>query len=116
MKSLYITSVSSFSGKTAVCLALGKQFQADGKKVGYLKPLSLQPWLTKGHIADEDACVAAHHVTEVALRPGDLVEVFDHDIPCVPNGRVKRIARPDKIVNCGIRNRLEIQVKGICLK
>ena len=55
MKSLYITSVENHSGKTATCLALGKHFQADGLKVGYLKPLSLQPWRIGGKIADEDA-------------------------------------------------------------
>ena len=55
MNSIYITSAERFSGKTAVCLALGRRFQADGYKVGYLKPLSLQPWITGGHVADEDA-------------------------------------------------------------
>ena len=55
MKSLYVTSVERYSGKTAVCLGLGKRFQSDGYKVGYLKPLSLQPWMAGGHLADEDA-------------------------------------------------------------
>ncbi|GAG01664.1 unnamed protein product, partial [marine sediment metagenome] len=55
MKSIYITSVERFSGKTAVCLALGKRLQKDGYMVGYLKPLSLQPWLSEGRVADEDA-------------------------------------------------------------
>lgn len=55
MKSLYVTSIERYSGKTAVCLALAKNFQGDGYKVGYLKPLSLQPWLVSGKIADEDA-------------------------------------------------------------
>ena len=55
MKSLYVTSVERYSGKTAVCLALGKCFQTDGYKVGYLKPLSIQPWLEGGKIVDEDA-------------------------------------------------------------
>ena len=55
MKSIYITSVERYSGKTAACLALGKRFQADGYKVGYLKPLSLNPWRVGGKIADEDA-------------------------------------------------------------
>jgi BioD-like phosphotransacetylase family protein len=55
MKSLYITSVERYSGKTAACLALGKRLKADGYKVGYLKPLSLQPWRVGSHIADEDA-------------------------------------------------------------
>lgn len=55
MKSLYVTSIERYSGKTATCLALGRRFQADGFKVGYLKPLSLQPWRIAGRIADEDA-------------------------------------------------------------
>ncbi len=55
MKSLYITSVDRYSGKTAVCLALGKHFQANGYKIGYMKPLSLRPWRVRGKIADEDA-------------------------------------------------------------
>ena len=55
MKSLYVTSVERYSGKTAFCLGLGKRFQADGYKVGYLKPLSLQPWMVDGETADEDA-------------------------------------------------------------
>lgn len=55
MKSIYVTSLERYSGKTAICLALGKHLQADGFSVGYLKPLSLQPWRVPGRIADEDA-------------------------------------------------------------
>jgi len=44
MAALYITSVEPYSGKTAVSLGLAKQLQSRGKKVGYLKPLSTQPW------------------------------------------------------------------------
>ncbi len=56
MKSLYITSVEPHSGKTAVCLALGQMMQSDGYKVGYMKPVSTQPWRTPdGKLADEDA-------------------------------------------------------------
>lgn len=56
MKALYITSVEPFSGKTAFCLALGRQLINDGFSVGYLKPVSTQPWRTpEGDLADEDA-------------------------------------------------------------
>lgn len=58
MKSLYVTSVERYSGKTATCLALGKHFQANGYRVGYLKPLSLQPWRIGDKVADEDAAFA----------------------------------------------------------
>jgi BioD-like phosphotransacetylase family protein len=55
MNALFVTSVEPYSGKTAVCLALGKQLQARGKKVGYLKPMSTQPWRTpQGSLGDED--------------------------------------------------------------
>ncbi len=61
MKCLYITSVEHHSGKTAVCLALGQMMQADGYKVGYMKPVSTQPWRTPdGKLADEDAVFVYH--------------------------------------------------------
>jgi hypothetical protein len=53
---LYITSIEPFSGKTAVCLALGRRFKREGYEVGYFKPLSTQPWEpVPGRAADEDA-------------------------------------------------------------
>jgi uncharacterized protein len=55
MNSLYVTSVERFSGKTAVCLALGAHMIAGGRRVGYLKPLSLQPFRVGDQIVDEDA-------------------------------------------------------------
>jgi dethiobiotin synthetase len=56
MKALYITSVEPFSGKTAVCLALGRRLKQDGYAVGYFKPLSTQPWEpVPGQSLDEDA-------------------------------------------------------------
>lgn len=55
MKTIYITSVERYSGKTATCLALGKRLQANDFQVGYLKPLSLSPWRVGNKIADEDA-------------------------------------------------------------
>ncbi|RME35742.1 MAG: phosphotransacetylase family protein [Thermoflexia bacterium] len=56
MKALYIPSLQSFSGKTAICLTLGKRFQQDGYRVGYFKPLSTQAWEPIPGIApDEDA-------------------------------------------------------------
>jgi BioD-like phosphotransacetylase family protein len=56
MKALYVTSLHRFSGKTAVCLALGRRFQKEGRKVGYFKPISAVPWeLVPGRLLDEDA-------------------------------------------------------------
>jgi len=56
MKALYITSLHRFSGKTAVCLALGRRLQREGYKVGYFKPVSAHPWEPiPGRVHDEDA-------------------------------------------------------------
>ncbi len=59
MKALYVTSVEPHSGKSAVCIALGRILQSQGHKIGYLKPISTQPWRTPdGRLADEDAAFA----------------------------------------------------------
>ncbi len=56
MKPLYVSSFSTFSGKTAICLGLGLRMQASGLNVGYLKPVSTQPWHSKeGKVLDQDA-------------------------------------------------------------
>jgi BioD-like phosphotransacetylase family protein len=74
MKSIYITSVESHSGKTATCLALGRKFQKEGKKVGYFKPLSFQPWRVGKHIADEDAAFVKE-VLKLEAEPWELSPV-----------------------------------------
>lgn len=76
MKALYITSVEPYSGKTAVCLSLGRYLQADGYKVGYLKPVSTQPWRTpEGKLADEDA-VFVHNVLGLEGDPTEASPVI----------------------------------------
>ena len=74
MKSIYIPSVERFSGKTATCLALGKQLQADGYKIGYLKPLSFNPWRIGDRIVDEDAAFAKE-ILGLEAEPWDISPV-----------------------------------------
>jgi len=74
MKSLYITSVEKYSGKTALCLALGKIYQERGLKVGYLKPFSLRPWKIGDKIADEDAAFVID-ILGVNAKPWELAPV-----------------------------------------
>ena len=92
MKSLYVTSVERYSGKTAVCLGLGKRFQADHYKVGYLKPLSLQPWMVSGHIADEDAAFVKE-ILNLPTEPWDLSPVIV--TPEMLHDRLEKSERPD---------------------
>lgn len=54
MKSLYVISIENFSGKTAVCLGVGRRLQAAGKKIGYFKPVSYEPVQFAGRVIDED--------------------------------------------------------------
>ncbi|MBU0702292.1 MAG: phosphotransacetylase family protein [Chloroflexi bacterium] len=75
MKALYITSIERFSGKTAVCLALGRRLQREGYQVGYFKPLSTQPWEpTPGRALDEDADFVRRKLG-LKESPQDLVGV-----------------------------------------
>jgi len=41
MNALYLTSIGEAAGKSALCAALGKIFQAHGRKVGYFKPIAV---------------------------------------------------------------------------
>lgn len=74
MKALYVTSLHTFSGKTALCLGLGKRLQADGHRVGYLKPLSTHPWHVPCGMADEDADFV-RRVLRLTENPCDLIGV-----------------------------------------
>ena len=74
MKSLYITGAERYSGKTATCLSLGVRMQQDGYRVGYLKPLSLQPWRIGNKIADEDAAYVKQ-ILNLSAEPWELSPV-----------------------------------------
>jgi BioD-like phosphotransacetylase family protein len=74
MKSLYITSVEKYSGKTALCLALGKLYQERGLNIGYLKPFSLRPWRIGDKIADEDATFVID-ILGINAKPWELAPV-----------------------------------------
>lgn len=55
MVTLYVASTERTSGKTALCVGLGKRLQRDGFSVGYLKPISLTARPLEGVVVDEDA-------------------------------------------------------------
>ncbi len=115
MKSIYITSVERYSGKTAVCLSLGKQFQKDGKKVGYCKPLSIQPWRMEGKIADEDAAFVIDALG-LDADPSDLspVVVTDELLTNILEGKLEGdlIDRIQDACKCAGKNQDIILLEG----
>lgn len=85
---LYVCSISHFSGKTAICVGLGKRLLKDGLTFGYMKPLSVSDQLSHTERVDEDAkllasfsnqeCVA-DLMTPVRLSIQDLEHVLLND-------------------------------------
>ena len=65
MKTLYITSAETFSGKSALCIGLGLHFRKDGLKAGYMKPVNVNCEVKEGVAYDEDV-VFAKQVYEMA--------------------------------------------------
>jgi BioD-like phosphotransacetylase family protein len=55
MVTLYLVSTESASGKTALCVGLGKRLQREGFSVGYMKPVSLAAKRLEGEVVEEDA-------------------------------------------------------------
>jgi len=81
MKTIYITSAETFSGKSALCVGLGMQFRKDGLKVGYMKPINVNVPLREGVPYDEDVIFAKRTygmseplelISPVALTPAKL--------------------------------------------
>jgi BioD-like phosphotransacetylase family protein len=58
MKSLYITSAETFSGKSALCIGLGLRFIKDGHNAGYMKPVNVNTPVKDGIPYDEDVLFA----------------------------------------------------------
>lgn len=54
MAVLYITSIEKFSGKSALCVGLGKRFIRDGFSFTYMKPVSTMARLENGEVVDDD--------------------------------------------------------------
>ena len=55
MKTIYIGSTNENSGKSLVCICLGKILMEEEKKVAYMKPFGTLPALSGGEVVDEDA-------------------------------------------------------------
>lgn len=81
MTNLYVTSAETFSGKSSISIGLGMRFQADGLKVGYMKPVNVNSELREGLPFDPDVAFAKEsfnmpeplaQLGPVALTPAKL--------------------------------------------
>lgn len=64
---LYVCSMSHFSGKTALCVGLGKRLIRDGFSFGYLKPVSVVDQLGQVNCVDEDVRLLAQFSGQEAV-------------------------------------------------
>ena len=55
MAPLFFLSNQSFSGKSSMCVGVGRLFIEKGLKVGYMKPVGTLPTKVGGVTTDEDA-------------------------------------------------------------
>ncbi len=55
MISIYLASTSAYSGKSLICMGLGRRFIKDGYKIGYLKPFGTNPVRVDNVLTDADA-------------------------------------------------------------
>lgn len=79
MKSIFINSVGVKSGKSLLAWALGLIFEKEGLKVGYFKPVGVQPEVIDGVLTDHDA-----HLMKNVLKLNDPYHqicpvVLNHD-------------------------------------
>ncbi|MBC7233301.1 MAG: phosphotransacetylase family protein [Chloroflexi bacterium] len=55
MITLYITSTTPYAGKSALCVGLGRHFQKNGYKLGYMRPLTTVKTRIGECVVDEEA-------------------------------------------------------------
>lgn len=74
MKSLFISSVSEYSGKNLIVLGLGRKFQQEGYKIGVFKPVGLFPSRVGNVLSDEDV-LFFRKVLSLEDSPADMCPV-----------------------------------------
>lgn len=62
MKTVLVASTRPYTGKSGVCLALIREMQDRGLKVGYFKPYGTMPVTERGIVTDQDAVYLNGHV------------------------------------------------------
>lgn len=87
MIALYVCSTDSFSGKTALCVGLGRYFLQRGLNFGYMKPLRITPGEIEGQRPDEDVrlCGSLAGLEQLADLTAP-VNLTSHDLEAMLHG------------------------------
>jgi uncharacterized protein len=85
---LYVCSTDSFSGKTALCVGLGRCFLQRGLNFGYMKPLRIITGEPEGARPDEDVrlCASLAGLEQLAELTA-TVNLTSHDLEAILHGR-----------------------------
>jgi len=86
MVTLYVVSNEPYAGKTLTCVVLGTRWRAQGRAVGYLKPLGLAS--APGETMDEDAHFVAEQLG-LPAAPSQLCPVLLGPESCASPGDVR---------------------------
>jgi len=85
MAALYIASMGESAGKSTLCAGLGKRRQAEGKRVGFLKPLSIAAGVADGDAEFMKQLLNLEEPVEllcpVILSAGDLAASLGEENP-----------------------------------
>lgn len=74
MVTLYVASSDAYAGKTLTSVVLGKRWQQQGHRVGYMKPLGLLPVTVGDAVTDEDALFVAQQL-DLKTDPSHLCPI-----------------------------------------
>lgn len=92
MVRVYVASNESFAGKTLTCVVLGTRWRAQGRAVGYLKPIALAS--SPGQTTDEDARFVAEQLglptAPAQLSPVLLAPEFCEASPAEVRSRLQQ--------------------------
>lgn len=75
MATLYVASTETFVGKSAICAVLLDQFKAQGRSVGYMKPVSVAVAQTEQGALDRDAQLM-RQLFDLAESPEQIAPVL----------------------------------------
>jgi BioD-like phosphotransacetylase family protein len=109
MVTLYISSSEPYAGKTLTAIVLGKRWQRQGHRVGYMKPLGLLPVTVGEEVTDEDAQFVAQQLN-VTASPSNLCPILMTPEAC----RMTPEEARQKVERAFNANSSEVDVMIVC--